>query len=189
MAGNRRSGRRRLPTAIKRALGSKIRHNAGAEPSAPAGVPLPPPHLEPEAREAWEAIGARLLAQHVLTTAHGELLALLADAWATYVRLQKAFAAGGYESIVTQTWQDERGRERLRVAENPLFRQLQRQALLLNTLFGEFGQTPASAPKVHITAPAADPLETFLTAGPETNVVPFARRRKPRAAGRVKGNA
>jgi len=182
MAGNRRSGRRRIPTAIKRARGSEIRHNAAAEPSAPSGVPPAPPHLDPEARAAWDAIAARLLAQRVLTTAHGELLALLADGWASYVRLQRAFAAGGYQSVLTIEWLDEKGHERKRVVDNPLFRQLRQQALLLNTLFGEFGQTPASAPKVSAFTDSPDPLERFLNNGPENNVVAFARRRKPRAA-------
>ena len=181
MPGTRRSGRRKVPTAILRARGSRVRHDAAKEPSAPAGVPQPPAHLAEEARAAWDAIAARLLAQHVLTTAHGELLALLADAWAQYVRLQTAFKAGGYQSVLTIEWMDERGNERRRVVDNPLFRQLRQQTLLLNTLLGEFGQTPASAPKVQAFSDSPDPFDRFLNAGPDTNVVPFARGRKPRA--------
>jgi P27 family predicted phage terminase small subunit len=183
MPGTRRSGRKRLPTALKVARGSKIRHNVAAEPSAPVGVPQAPPHLTEEGRAAWNAMAARLLAQHVLTTAHGELLALLADAWATYVRLQRAYADGGYQSVLTLEWADERGRERRRVISNPLFNQVRQQAQLVNALLGEFGQTPASAPKVSTFSDSPDPFDRFLNAGPDTNVVKFARRKRPRAAG------
>ena len=68
---------------------------------------------------------------------------------------------------------DERGNERRRVVDNPLFRQLRQQTLLLNTLLGEFGQTPASAPKVQAFSDSPDPFDRFLNAGPDTNVVPF----------------
>jgi len=176
MAGNRRSGRRRLPTAVKRARGSRIRHDAPAEPAATPGIPPRPPHLDQDdlAGRAYDTIAARLLTQHVLTEAHGELVALMADAWAQYVRLQEAFAVLGRQAILVQEWQDQKGRVRRRVVENPLCRQMRQQALLLNTLMGEFGQTPASAPKVHAQAGAVDPLESFLTSG--ANVVPFTTR-------------
>jgi len=142
-----------------------------------------PPHLAADdlARAAWQDIAARLLAQNVLTTGHGELLALIADAWAQYVRLRLAFAKLEYQSVIVQEWK-QRGRTMRRFVENPLCRQLRQQALLLNSLFGEFGQTPASAPKVHASADGPDPLERFLSAGPDTNVVAFAKRKRARAS-------
>ena len=181
MAGNRRSGRRRTPTAVKRALGSQIRHDVDQEPTAPTGVPRRPPHLDddPEASAAWDTLAARLLVQRVLTTAHAELLAVLADAWAQYVRLKTAYRVDGYRSIIVQEWTDEKGHERSRVIENPLCRQVRQQALLLNTLLGEFGQTPASAPKVAAHAESPDPFDQFLQGPtPAPTVVPFRRRQK-----------
>lgn len=177
--GNRRSGRRPTPTAIKRLKGSRIRHDVAAEPSAPPGLPLCPPHVVADAasREAWDQLAARLLTQRVLTTAHTEALALLADGWAQYVRLQLAFAADGFRSVVKQEWTTEDGQQRSRLIENPLCRQIRQQATLLNTLFGEFGQTPASAPKVVAPGESVDPFDRFLSGGPSA-VVPFKKARR-----------
>lgn len=175
--GNRRSGRRRLPTEVKRQRGSKIRHDVEVEPTAPTGVPVRPGHVDedPIAVDAWDRIASRLLTQKVLTTAHAELLALLADGWAQYVRLKAAFAADGYRHVLVNSWQDDRGNPRTHTVENPLVRQIRQQALLLNTLLGEFGQTPASAPKVAAHADSPDPFDRFLQ-GPPASVVPFRRR-------------
>jgi len=169
-----------MPTAVKRSRGSKVRHDVELEPTAPPGLPPRPAYLAADdaAASAWSAIATRLLDQRVLTTAHGELLAVLADAWAQYVRLQAAYAEMGYRSVLIQKW-TEQGRKRERVVENPLCRQLRLQALLLNTLFGEFGQTPASAPKVHARADQVDPLESFLSGGP-ARVVPFPKSKGAR---------
>lgn len=177
--GNRRSGRRRTPTVVKRLTGARVRHDVSAEPTAPVGIPERPPHIavDPDASAAWDALATRLTAQRVLTTAHREGLALLADAWATYVRMQRDFALVNRRTVLVQEWKDHEGVTRSRVVENPLARQIRLQALLLNTLFGEFGQTPASAPKVSTNSDSVDPFESFLASGPAT-VVPFVKRSK-----------
>ena len=188
MPGTRRSGRRPTPTAILKARGSKLRPKHKAEPTAPVGVPRRPIHLDadPDAAAIWDTLASRLLDQKVLTTAHGELLAVLADAWAQYVRLKKAFAEGGYQAVLTSVWTDENGNPRSRVIDNPLARQLRQQALLLNALLGEFGQTPASASKVAAQVDTPDPFDRFLQGpapapGSSSSVVPFSRRRKESA--------
>jgi len=164
-------------------IGSKIHHDPRAEPAGRLGVPPVPPHLaiDPDARAAWDALAWRLVGQRVLTDAHGELLAILADGWAQYVRLRREFATGGFRSTIVQEWIDHKGEVRKRTVDNPICRQIRQQALLLNTLFGEFGQTPASAPKVVVQPGASDPFEEFL-AGP-AQVVSLSRSARAKVRG------
>jgi phage terminase small subunit len=174
--GNKRSGRRRLPTATKTLRGSRVRTPVASEPTFGApGVPVPPPHLvdDAEALAAYASFGARLVAARVLTPAHGELLAMLAEAWADYVRKRQEFAAEGRKSIVIQSWTDAEGVTRERRIENPLVRQMRQQLDQVARIAGEFGLTPATASKVQrIDAAAADPDEAFFANRPP-NVLPF----------------
>lgn len=167
--GNKRSGRRRLPTATKQLRGSRVR-NAAKEPNYGApGLPAVPPHLEddPEALEAYHAFGARLVAARVLTPAHGELLAMLAEAWADYVRKRREFAAEGRKSVVVQSWTDGTGVTRERRTENPLVRQMRQQLDQVARIAGEFGLTPATASKVErIEGGGDDPDEAFFSNRP-----------------------
>ena len=174
--GNKRSGRRRLPTATKQLRGSRVRHNVAAEPDFGApGLPEPPAHLVDDdvALAAFAGFGARLVAGRVLTPAHGELLGMLAEAWADYVRKRQEFAAEGRKSVVVQSWQDGTGVTRERRTENPLVRQMRQQLDQVMRILGEFGLTPATASKVEkLAAGGEDPDEAFFAK--RENVLPFA---------------
>lgn len=174
MAGNANSGRRRLPTAVKQRRGSRIRHDVKREPAFEVGEPPIPPHIaaNPYALAAWRSFAPRLIAARVLTTAHGEPLALLADAWGRYQRASDEWAALNYPNV--QTIEIIKGPHvSERVVEHPLVRQLGVYGDTVKRLCAEFGLTPASASKVQtITDTAADPFEAFLR-GP--NVVDFKK--------------
>jgi phage terminase small subunit len=175
--GNKRSGRRRLPTATKRLRGSKIRHDVEKEPTYGApGMPAPPAHLadDAEALVAFGAFGARLVDARVITPAHGELLAMLAEAWADYCRKRREWKANGFHSVVVQSWTDGEGVVRERTIENPLVRQMRQQHDLVIRIAGEFGLSPATASKVErLPASAADPDEAYFAGRP--NVLKFAK--------------
>ena len=155
-----------------------MRHKAEAEPTFGApGVPDPPAHLadDPEALAAYASFGVRLVAARVLTPAHGELLAMLAEAWADYVRKRVEFAAEGRKSVVVQSWTDGTGIMRERRTENPLVRQMRQQLDQVARIAGEFGLTPATASKVaRIEGGTDDPDEAFFAS--RENVVPFTPR-------------
>jgi P27 family predicted phage terminase small subunit len=72
-------GRNRLSTAEKKRRGTlrKVRQ-ALREPRYTVGLPTPPGHLTARARAFYLRVGARLVANRVLTEGDGERLALLA---------------------------------------------------------------------------------------------------------------
>jgi phage terminase small subunit len=179
MAGNKRSGRRRLPTAVKTLRGSRVRHARAREPSAARGQPEMPTFLASDALavDEWGRLAEQALALGVLTVVHGPVLALAASALANLTRMQTTWIETGCKPIVVQSWTDKEGKLRSRVVENPLVRQLRLQQALCANLLGEFGLTPATASKVQThDGTETDEVELFLRARP--TVLAF---KKPRA--------
>lgn len=175
--GNKRSGRRRLPTETKRLRGSTIRHDVTREPRwGGPGRPEMPEHVadDPYAAEKWHELAGKLEASKVLNRGHGETLALFAEGWADYRRKREEWALMGRKSVIVQTWDDIQGKHRTRIVDNPIVKQLRLQGEYLMKLAGEFGLTPATSSKVVTQdAGAEDPFDTFL-AGP--TVLPFTKR-------------
>lgn len=172
MAGNRNSGRRRLPTETKRRRGSRIRHDAKREPSYDVGEPPIPEHvsIDPYALAAWRSFADRLIEARVLTKAHAEPLALLCDAWARYRRASEEWAHYEYAQVVEVEIVKGHVTTK-RLVPNPLVQIVAAYAEQVKKLLGEFGLTPATSSKVKTIADTtADPFEAFLR-GP--NVVPF----------------
>lgn len=180
MAGTRRSGRRRIPTAIKRLRGSKIRPADRTEPKVPVGVPEMPAFVaaDPLAVESWGELAEQTLKLGILTVAHGPILALAATTTASYRRIYQTFAETGYKPVIIQSWTDSEGQLRSRVVENPLVRQLRLQEARCTAVLGEMGLTPATSAKVssHGLDGGEDDVETFLKARPA--VLPFAARKR-----------
>lgn len=174
--GNKRSGRRRLPTETKRVRGSRIRHDTAREPTwgGHARPPLPPTIADdPYAVEAWEDVASKLEAAQVLSPAHAHMLMILAEALADYRRKREEWVMMGRKSVIVQSWDDIQGKHRTRIVDNPLVKQLRGQADLCMRLLGEFGLSPATSSKVvKQDAGQEDPFDAFL-AGP--TVLPFKR--------------
>jgi phage terminase small subunit len=175
--GNKRSGRRRLPTETKRVRGSRIRHDTEREPTwGGHGRPPLPPQLAADdyAVPIWHALSATLEQSKVLSPAHGDMLVVLAEALADYRRKREEWAMMGRKSVIVQSWDDIQGKHRTRIVDNPIVKQLRGQADLVMRLLGEFGLSPATSSKV-VTQDAGgeDPFDTFL-AGP--TVLPFKQR-------------
>lgn len=174
--GNKRSGRRRIPTETKRLRGSTIRHDVAREPTwGGHGRPAMPIHVadDPYAVAAWNDLTPMLENAKVLSPAHGHMLTVLSEALADYRRKREEWALMGRKSVIVQSWDDIQGKHRTRIVDNPLVKQLRGQSDLLMRLLGEFGLSPATSSKV-VTQDAGDedPFDTFL-AGP--TVLPFKR--------------
>jgi phage terminase small subunit len=167
MAGTWRSGGRPKPTALKLLQGSKVRGRK-SEPTHPVGRPPIPERLagDPVAVAAWNSLAARLETVGVLTTAHGEALAMLAEALADYDRIRGQLALMNYQQLVVDEVKNAEGVTiRRRVRENPLLRRSERIALLVNRLLGEFGLTPATSARIDARPrQQSDPFERFLGA-------------------------
>lgn len=150
MAGNHRSGRPRLPTALHVLRGTPVRDRAH-EPVGKPGTPEPPQDVldDPEALAHWERLSARLMRLRVLTRDHREALAQLAHALAADGRVRAQLRAMNYQRLVVDEIRDKAGNVRRRVRDNPLIRQSIMASELVRRLLGEFGLTPITQAKVH----------------------------------------
>jgi P27 family predicted phage terminase small subunit len=180
--GNRRSGRRRVPTALKTLHGGRVRSGRAHEPTSIVGVPEMPAYLADDALAlaAWQRFAARLVDMRVLTRAHGEILAVLCETWASLERFHEEAAKMGRRAVLVTEWLDAKGAIRHRIIANPLMKLWRAERQLFAQLCGEFGLTPATASKVMTQgdADATDALETLLRDAPK--VLAFSTKR-PRA--------
>lgn len=150
MAGTSRSGRKPKPAGLRELHGSKVRPYHRREPKYAALTPAMPPHIAADALalEKWGILAERLAQSRVLTIAHGEALAVLAEAWADYVRCREQFAQTGRQMLVVDEKRGADGTMSRKVRDNPLIRRSERLAMLLQRYLSEFGLTPVSGPKV-----------------------------------------
>ena len=121
--GNRNSGRRPVPTALKilRGTTQKSRMNL-REPRPPAGVPEMPATLSEGARRVWEGMAPKCLHMGVLTVVDVEAFATLCELEA------KKLAAAQAEDPMPY----------LRLAEK------------IRQYYGDFGLTPASRSRIQV---------------------------------------
>jgi P27 family predicted phage terminase small subunit len=147
-----------------------VRGDRKREPAVQPGVPVMPAYLaqDPYAVEEWNSLVADLTALHVLTVPDGRALALAAAAVADHRRIFETWAMTGFKPVVTQAWVDSEGKERARIVENPLVRQLRLQKAICDQLLGAFGLSPATRSRVqhHDGATREDPAEAFLASRP-----------------------
>lgn len=169
MAGNWRSGRRPTPTALhvlRGTLRSSVRQGREGEPKRKPG--RPPCPVEVEADEAahahWLRLATQLEKDGILTMAHGDALALLAQALADYHRVRGQLAAMKHQQLVIDEIRDKDGKLlRRRVRENPLIRRSERLAALCSRLLGEFGLTPVTQTRVHADPQATSRASRYVT--------------------------
>lgn len=138
MAGNWNSGRRPAPHAVHVLRGTVRADHAGRDEKrrGTPGRPAIPAPIEADAlaRAHWDRLAATLEASGVLTTAHGDGLALLALLRADYDRVRVRLLA--------------------RPDDRLLHKEARDTANLCTRLLGEFGLTPSSEGRIH----AADPV-------------------------------
>jgi hypothetical protein len=147
--------------------GSRTRERHKGEASYPVGLPEAPAFIEADAlaRQKWLEIGARLVSVKVLTTAHGEMLALLCSAWADLDRARVEFAEGGYRQVVPETRITASGHKVTTVKANPLVLRIEKLSYQVARYLGEFGLTPMTATKAKANgggAGAGDPWAEFF---------------------------
>lgn len=189
MSGTRKSGRKRLPTAIKQLHGSRIRyrqhgrrvtHDASREPAGATGVPVMPAYLADDALAvaAWERFAATLTDLKVLTTAHALPLALLAETAADLERMHAEWSAMGRKSVLVTEWRDADHTVRHRIMANPIKRLYRAEKQLALQLAAEFGLTPASASKVITQTGETDPDFAAFLNGPKVVAFPQPATRR-----------
>jgi len=149
-------GRRPIPTEIKKLNGNPGKRPLNqAEPQPKTGEPTQPQGLSTAARKEWRRVVPILLKMGVLTEVDGPALAAYCEAWASWTAALKDIRKNGL-SYVAPT-----GVKHL----NPVIPERDKAIQVMKTFLVEFGMTPASRSRIHVTPPPKeeDPFEQLIS--------------------------
>jgi P27 family predicted phage terminase small subunit len=163
MPGTSGSGKRPLPTAIK-----KLRGNPGhrslndAEPVPAREVPDIPEGLSELAIAEWNSIVPELACLGVLSKIDGKALGAYCECYAEWVQAKKEVTDRGI--LVKEPAYDKKGKEiGYKLKRNPAIAVKNEALKLMKSFLIEFGLTPASRARLHVEKPAdPDPFDIFL---------------------------
>ena len=173
------SGRRPLPTAVKKLRGNPGRRRLNdQEPAAPAGDPEMPAGLPKAAKAEWRRILPELRQLGMLSKIDRAALAAYCHAYARWFQAEreaKRFGIVVKEPIMRYNREAEEDELiGYRYKKNPAVTISETAQKLMKSFLVEFGMTPAARSRVRVEKPAdADPLEQFLegaTSGPQKHV-------------------
>lgn len=152
------AGRRPLPTAIHELNGFPGKRKLNRhEPKPRRSIPLPPSHLSDPVKEAWKKLAVKLHRMGVLTEADAWALEELAETYVEVKDLRQKISLEGRTVKVVTT----KGEERQ--LTNPLVTQLGDAAKRFRMMMVEFGLTPSSRAKVHVTEQEdKDPADRYF---------------------------
>jgi len=156
------SGRRPLPTAVK-----KLRGNAGkrklndAEPKPKPGDPEMPEGLSAAAAAEWRSIAPELRQLGVLTKIDGKALAAYCHAFARWMEAEVEIRRLGIV-VMEPIFNGERFLG-CKYKKNPAVTISETAQKIMKAFLVEFGMTPSSRSRVRIEKPTeADPMDEFL---------------------------
>jgi P27 family predicted phage terminase small subunit len=147
MAGNRNSGRRPKPTALK-----VLRGNPGqrplndAEPIAPEGVVVAPESLSVAARAVWGELAPACIAMRTLTPADVTAFAALCELEVTRRAASSQKDAEGFTPFLVS--EDYNGADKLQV--HPALKLERETANALRPYFEKFGMEPSGRARIKV---------------------------------------
>jgi P27 family predicted phage terminase small subunit len=159
------SGRRPLPTAVKRARGNPGKRKPNdAEPSPAPGVPEMPAGLPLAAAEEWKRIVPELETLGVLTRVDRAALAAYCHAYARWFEAEQEVLALGIvvrEPILIAG----EPTEFCRYKKNPAVSISEGAMKLMKAFLVEFGMTPSSRSRIRVEKPnqTEDAMDQFLS--------------------------
>lgn len=151
MAGNRSSGRRRKPTALRVIEGGPPRDR---EPAAPSNMPAPPSFLTAYALEEWNSLGPVLNKMGVLTEVDIGAFAAYCAAYGCWRQAEEDFAkiAAVDDATHGAVIKTKEGN----FIQNPLLGIANSARRDMVKCAGEFGLTPSSRARLETKVPAED---------------------------------
>ena len=158
------SGRRPLPTAVKRLRGNPGKRKLNAkEPRVPSSDPAMPQDLPAAARSEWKRIVPELRIIGVLTSIDRAALAAYCHAYARWFEAEKQVKRLGIivkEPVLLMGVPT--GYHRYK--KNPAVTISESAMKIMKSFLVEFGMTPSSRSRVRIDKPEADedPMDAFL---------------------------
>jgi P27 family predicted phage terminase small subunit len=159
----RGSGRRPLPTAVKKLRGNPGKRKMNdAEPAPVLGVPEMPKGLGKVAAAEWRSIVPDLLQLGVLTKVDGKALAAYCHAFERWFAAERDVAKYGViveEPILVAGV----ATDYVRLKKNPACGVSETAMKIMKSFLIEFGMTPAARSRVRIEKPKAeDPFDAYL---------------------------
>jgi P27 family predicted phage terminase small subunit len=161
--GVKGSGRRPLPTAIKKLRGNPGRRPLNEkEPRLETKAPDMPPDLPELAQKEWNAIVPVLLRLGMLTEIHGKALAAYCFAYARWHEAEEEVSKRGI--LIEETIFDKDGNEiSSKLKRNPAVSISNDALKIMKSYLTEFGLTPSSGSRLQIEQPKEeDPFDTYM---------------------------
>jgi P27 family predicted phage terminase small subunit len=160
------SGRRPLPTAVKKARGNPGKRKLNdAEPKPDPGDPPMPKGLSQAAADEWRSIVPELRQMGVLTKVDGKALAAYCHAFARWMEAEAEIRRLGIVVMEPIFGVGERFLG-CRYKKNPAVTISETAMKIMKAFLVEFGMTPSSRSRVRIEKPPeADPFDKFLKRG------------------------
>jgi len=139
------------PSALKRLDGNPGKTPIyDDEPKPQPGIPDKPDHLDTEASAEWDRIAPQLLRLGLLTHADRSALAAYCAAYSQWVQTQNQIAEKGFSK------------------SRMLLSQSRQSMTLMLRFLSEFGLTPASRSRIHVTGevqtPESETLDELISA-------------------------
>jgi P27 family predicted phage terminase small subunit len=161
--GNRNSGRKPKPTALKLLQGVTRKDRLNLNEPRPVGDVTRPVGLSPAATVVWDETAPICVAMGTLTAAD-------VPAFGSYCELQATFQAAvaekgrdGFTPFLQTTTVDAAGNEHQNVKEHPAIRLERSTAGALRPYYDYFGLTPLGRAKIRIPQ-AEEPASKWSTA-------------------------
>lgn len=156
------SGRRPLPTAVKKLRGNPGKRKLNAkEPQPNSGDPEKPQGLSAAAAAEWDSILPELRALGVLSKIDGKALAAYCHAYARWMEAEQHVARFGI--VICEPVLFDEKLVGVRYKKNPAVTISETAMKIMKSFLVEFGMTPSSRSRVRIERPSEeDPLDAFL---------------------------
>lgn len=162
----RGSGRRPLPTAVKKLRGNPGKRKLNdAEPIAAPGIPKMPEFLSKIAQQEWKEIVPELERLGVLAKVDGKALAGYCVSYARWMEAQKQIDKHGI--LIEESVFDKDGEEvDVRVKRNPAISIAHAELKNMKSFLIEFGMTPAARSRIRMEKPKVvaevEAFDTYL---------------------------
>ena len=153
-------GRKPKPTALKALAGNPGKRPLNDSEPKPSGIPDCPDHLDEIATAEWDRVSSELVTIGLLTSVDRAALAAYCAAYSRWVKAEKNIQQYG-EVIMTKD---------KNAVQNPYVGVANRAMDLMHKFITEFGMTPSSRSRLHVTAPTPhsdDPYAEFIGVLPE----------------------
>jgi P27 family predicted phage terminase small subunit len=148
--GNRNSGRKPTPTALKLLQGVTRKDRLNPNEPQPTGDVVKPKGLSRSAAIVWDDIAPICLAMKTLTVADVPAFASLCELQATFNAAAEEKSRDGFSPFLHTTMVDSAGNEHQNVKEHPAIRLERNTAAALRPYYDYFGMTPSGRAKIHV---------------------------------------